>query len=141
MPHRIVSGRERTAAASARRQTRPAPGGTGPSWLSFIGHTANSLWSVDLFRCESIVLRSYWVLVIMDQFTRRLVGLGVQCGAPTAADLCRLFNAATRGRGVPRHLTEHDPLFDAHRWTANLRITRPNHETVQCSVSARAIGR
>jgi hypothetical protein len=38
---------------------RPAPGGTGPSWLSFIGHTQDSLWSVDLFRCESIVLRSY----------------------------------------------------------------------------------
>jgi hypothetical protein len=42
---------------------RQVPGGTGPSWLSFIGHTTDSLWSVDLFRCESIVLRSYWVLV------------------------------------------------------------------------------
>ena len=51
---------------------------TGPSWLSFIGHTRDSLWSVDLFRCESIVLRSYWVLVVMDQCTRRLVGFGVQ---------------------------------------------------------------
>jgi putative transposase len=37
---------------------RPAPDGTGPSWLSFIGHTTDSLWSVDLFRCESIGLRS-----------------------------------------------------------------------------------
>jgi len=45
---------------------RPAPGGSGPSWLSFIGHATNSLWSVDLFRCESIVLHSYWVLVVMD---------------------------------------------------------------------------
>ena len=54
---------------------RPIPGGTGLSWLSFIGHTTDSLWSVDLFRCESIVLRSDWVLVVMDQFTRRLVGV------------------------------------------------------------------
>jgi Transposase, Mutator family len=46
----------------------------------FIGHATDSLWSVDLFRCESIVLRSYWVLVVMDQFTRRLVGVGVHCG-------------------------------------------------------------
>ena len=53
---------------------RPIPGGTGPSWVSFIGHTTDSLWSVDLFRGESIVLRSYWVLVVMDQCTRRLVG-------------------------------------------------------------------
>ena len=66
---------------------RPTPG-TGPSWLSFIGHTKDSLWSVDLFRCESIVLRSYWVLVVMDQFTRRLVGVGVHGGAVTGADVC-----------------------------------------------------
>src|SRR5262245_34046769 len=27
------------------------------------------------------------------------------------------------GRAYPRHLsTDHDPLFEAHRWTANLRI-------------------
>ena len=101
----------------------PAPGGTGPSWLSFIGHTTDSLWSVDLFRCESIVLRSYWVLVVMDQFTRRLVGVAVHCGPVNSADLCRMFNAAIHGGGTPRHLsTDHDPLFEAHRWTANLRI-------------------
>jgi hypothetical protein len=28
---------------------RPVPGGPGPSWLSFIGHSKDSLWSVDLF--------------------------------------------------------------------------------------------
>jgi transposase InsO family protein len=78
---------------------------------------------VDLFRCESIVLRSYWVLVVMDQFTRRLVGVGVHRGAVTAADVCRMFNAAMHGQGAPRHLnTDHDPLFEAHRWRANLRI-------------------
>ena len=102
---------------------RPALGGTGPSWLSFIGHTRDSLWSVDLFRCESIVLRSYWVLLVMDQFTRRLVGVGVQLGTVNGADLCRMFNAAIHDQGIPRHLsTDHDPLFEAHRWTANLRI-------------------
>ena len=102
---------------------RPGPGGAGPSWLSFIGHTTDSLWSVDLFRCESIVLRSYWVGVVMDQFTRRLVGFGVQCGAATGADVCRMFNTAIYGQGVPRRLsTDHDPVFEAHRWAANLRI-------------------
>ena len=98
-------------------------GGTGPSWLSFIGHSTDSLWSVDVFRCESIVLRSYWVLVVMDQFTRRLVGIGVHRGAVTGAALCSMFNAAVHGQGPPRHLsTDHDPLFEAHRWKANLRI-------------------
>ena len=102
---------------------RPAPGGSGPSWLSFIGHATDSLWSVDLFRCESIVLQSYWVLVVMDQCTRRLVGFGVHRGSVDAPGLCRMFNAATHGQGAPRHLsTDHDPLFEAHRWQANLRL-------------------
>ena len=105
------------------RHYRPAPSGTGPSWLSFIGHTRDSLWSVDLFRCESIVLRSYWVLVVMDQYTRRLVGFGVHCGVVTSVDICRMFNAAVGGQRTPRHLsTDHDPLFEAHRCKANLRI-------------------
>ncbi|MGH9424399.1 MAG: integrase core domain-containing protein, partial [Thermoanaerobaculia bacterium] len=65
----------------------------------------------------------YWVLVVMDQFTRRLVGVGVYCGAITGVDVCGMFNAATHGQGAPRHLsTDHDPLFEAHRWKANLRI-------------------
>ena len=29
------------------KRSRPAPGGTGPSWVSFVGHTTDSLWSVD----------------------------------------------------------------------------------------------
>jgi len=45
---------------------RPEAGTDGPSWLSFIGHMKDSLWSVDLFRCESILLRSHWVMVVMD---------------------------------------------------------------------------
>src|ERR1700680_4639591 len=90
------------------KHDRAVPGGTGPSWLSFLGQTTDSLWSADLFRCESIVLRSYWVLVVMDQFTRRLVGVGVHRDLVSGADLCRMFNAAIQGRGAPRHLsTDH----------------------------------
>ena len=32
---------------------RPAKNSGGPSWLTFIGHLKDSLWSLDLFRCES----------------------------------------------------------------------------------------
>jgi putative transposase len=52
----------------------------------------------------------------MDQFTRRLVGVGVQRGPVNGADLCRMFNAAIHGQGTAQHLsTDHDPLFEAHR--------------------------
>ena len=48
---------------------RAVPGGDGPSWLTVIGHAKDSLWSVDFFRCESILLKSYWIMVVMDVFT------------------------------------------------------------------------
>ena len=59
---------------------RPDPNNHGPSWLTTIGHAKDSLWSVDLFRCESILLKSHWVMVVMDQYTRRIIGFGVHAG-------------------------------------------------------------
>ena len=55
----------------------PDPDSWGPSWLSFLGHAKDSLWSIDLFLCESILLISHWVLVIIDQYSRRIVGFAV----------------------------------------------------------------
>ncbi len=36
---------------------RPKKDSGGPSWLTLIGHMKDSLWSIDLFRCESATLR------------------------------------------------------------------------------------
>ena len=77
----------------------------GPSWLSFVGHTTDSLWSVDLWRCASIVLQSDWVRVVMDQFTRRLVGFGVHRGPVDAPSLCRMCNAAIHMGGARRDIS------------------------------------
>jgi hypothetical protein len=129
--HRLADARaidKHVVSRVLSKHSRPAPGETGPSWLSFIDHATACLWSVGLFRCESIVLRSDWVLVVLDQFTRRLIGIGVHGGAVTGTDVCRMCNAAIHGQGLPRHLsTDHDPLFEAHRWTANLRIASTRH--------------
>ena len=72
---------------------RPGAGTDGPSWLSFIGHVKDSLWSVDLFRCESILLRSLWVMVVMDVFTRRIIGLASSVLISAA---CRFVVCSTR---------------------------------------------
>ncbi len=77
---------------------RPESDSGGPSWLTFIGHTKDSLWSCDLFRCESATLRTHWVLVVMDQFTRRIIGFGVHCGTVDGVALCRMFQRAIRGQ-------------------------------------------
>jgi putative transposase len=61
--------------------------GNSPSWLSLLGHTKDSLWSTDLFRCESILLQTHWVLVVMDQYTRRIIGFGIQSGVRILAKM------------------------------------------------------
>jgi transposase InsO family protein len=103
---------------------RPDPSlGGGPSWLTFIGDMKDSLWSVDLFRCESILLKTHWVMVVMDQFTRRIIGFAVTAGDVDGPILCRMFHRVVSGNGSPRHLSsDNDPLFTFQRWRANLRI-------------------
>ena len=102
---------------------QPEPDSAGPSWLTFLGHTKDSLWSLDLFRSESAVLRTHWVLVVMDHCTRRIVGFGVHRGVVDGVGLCRMFNRATRGQTPPKYLsTDHDPLYRFYQWQANLRI-------------------
>jgi hypothetical protein len=51
------------------RHYSPGQNPDGPSWLTFLGHMKDSLWSIDLFRCESATLRTHWVLVVMDQYS------------------------------------------------------------------------
>jgi putative transposase len=105
------------------KHDRPSSTEGGPSWLTFIGHMKDSLWSLDLFRCESIGLQTYWVLVVMDQHTRRIIGFGIRRGVVDGLALCRMLQQAIRGAGLPKYLSsDHDPLYRFHQWKANLRI-------------------
>jgi transposase InsO family protein len=98
-------------------------GSSGPSWLTLIAQSKDSLWSLDLFRCESILLCSYWVMVVMDVFTRRIIGFGVERADIDGISVCRMFNHAIAGEPLPKRVsTDHDPLFRFHRWLANLRV-------------------
>jgi len=97
---------------------RPESDGDGISWLTAIGHAKDSLWSIDLFRCESILLQSFWVMVVMDVFTRQFIGFGIERGAIDGIAVCRMFKYP-----LPKYVsTDNDPLFRFHRWLANLRI-------------------
>jgi putative transposase len=102
---------------------RPAQDSGGPSWLTFLGHMKDSLWSMNLFRCESATMRTHWALVVMDQYTRTIIGFDVHSGTIDGAALCRMFNRAIRGqRWMPNFLSSDDPLYRFHQWQANLRI-------------------
>src|SRR5215468_5289205 len=59
----------------------------------------------------------------MDQYTRRIIGFGVNAGAVNAEALCRMFKQTIRGARLPKYLSsDHDPLYRFHQWEANLRI-------------------
>jgi len=80
------------------------PGASGPSWFTLFAQAKDSLWSVDLFRGESILLGSHWVLVVIDVFTRRIIGFGIGGEYIGGPRLCRMFNQAIAGHKPPaRH--------------------------------------
>lgn len=102
---------------------KPTSNDDGPSWLTFIGNMKDSLWSIDFFRCESIQLKSHWVMVLMDQYTRRIIGFAVHPGILDGTTICMLFNKIICGKDLPRYLSsDNDPILQFHRWKANLRI-------------------
>ena len=105
------------------KQYRPESRSGGPSGLTFLGQAKDSLRSADLFRCESLSLRTHWVRVVMDQFTRRIIGFGIHCGTVDGLSLCRMFQRAIQGPWLPKYLsTDNDPLYRFHPWQANLRV-------------------
>ena len=65
------------------------PAAVAPSWLATIGHARNCLWSVDLFRAESILLKSYWVMVVMDVHTPRIIGFDVEAANLGGIGVCK----------------------------------------------------
>jgi transposase InsO family protein len=69
------------------------------------------------------ILKTYWVLVVMDQFTRRIVGFAVHSGVVDGVALCRMFKRVVHNQALPKDLSsDHDPLYRFHQWQANLRV-------------------
>src|SRR5215469_15781234 len=98
-------------------------GSGGPSWLTFLGDAKDSLWSMDLFRCESLSLGTHRVLVVMDQFTRRIIGFGIHRGTVDGPSLCSMFQRAIQEQALPKYLsTDNEPLYRFQQWQANLRV-------------------
>ena len=62
-------------------------------------------------------------MVVIDVFTRRIIGFGVERGEMDGVAVCRMFNHAISQKTLPKYAsTDNDPLFRFHRWLADLRI-------------------
>jgi hypothetical protein len=100
---------------------RPAPYDGGPSWLTFLRHTRDSLRSIALFRRESILPRIHSILRAIGQFTRRLIGHGISGCHFHQSVFCSLFDTAITVIDASRSLRSiHDQPFSHHRCTRKL---------------------
>lgn len=98
------------------KPNQPVGPGDGPSWLTFFADLKDSLWSLDFFRVESTLLESHWVMVVMDQYSRKIIGFAVKAGALTGMDIALMF-CEIAGEKVPKFLsTDNDPLFKSLMW-------------------------
>ena len=100
------------------------PSASGPSWLTFFAQAMDSLWNVDLFRCESIQLRSRWVLVVIDVFTRRIIGIGIGGEYIDGVAVYRMFNQAIAGQTPPARISGSRVLLEFDRSSPQARQLR-----------------
>jgi transposase InsO family protein len=62
-------------------------------------------------------------MVVMDQFTRQLIGFAVHAGIPDGPAVCQMFGRIVGQAEPPTYLSsDNDLLFEFQRWKANLRI-------------------
>ena len=62
-------------------------------------------------------------MVVMDQYSRKIIGMAVHQGDLCGVTICVMFNQLIVGQKIPKYLSmDNDPLFNFHRFQANLRI-------------------
>ena len=62
-------------------------------------------------------------MVVMDQYSRRIIGFAVHAGNVDGPTLFSMFNRTISGIAPPRRVSsDNDPQFTFHQWQANLRI-------------------
>jgi putative transposase len=79
-------------------------------------------------------------MVVMDVFTRRIIGFGVAAADLDGPVVCQMFNLAIAKQTTPKYLSsDHDPLFRFHRWLANLRILEVDEiKSIPCTPRSHA---
>jgi len=59
------------------------------------------------------------VPVVMDPFTRRIIGFGVHAADVDGVALCRMFNTAISTKGSPKYLSADQANSNNFRWLAH----------------------
>ena len=86
---------------------QPALDSAGPSWLMFLGHAKDSLWSYDFVPMRIRHLKNPLGSRCHGSIhSRRIIGFGVHRGAADGVKLCCMF-----GRAISRKWSSQIPQF------------------------------
>jgi putative transposase len=66
-----------------------------------IGHAKGQLVERRPFSLRINAAQKYWVMVVMDVFTRRIIGFGVAPADLDGPAVCRMFNRAIARQRAP----------------------------------------
>ena len=89
------------AGVLCRHGLRPAPRRQGSSWSEFLRAQATVILATDFFTVDTVALRRYYVLFVVELHSRVVDVLGVTAnpGGPWVAQVARNFVADLEGHG------------------------------------------
>jgi transposase InsO family protein len=102
-PKKLGVGVSKASVANVLRRhgVRPAPRRTGPSWSEFLRAQPSGIVGTDFFTVDTVVLRRYYVLFVIDVERRVVYLLGVRANpsGPWVTQVARDFAAELEGAG------------------------------------------
>jgi len=125
------------AAVLRRHRLPPAPRRAGPTWSEFLHAQAELVLATDFFTVDSVLLRRFYVLFVVEVKARVVHFLGVTANpdGPWVAQVARNFVADLEDQGQPfRFLvrdrdTKFTASFDAVMASAGIKVVRTPVQT------------
>jgi hypothetical protein len=110
----------------------PAPGRAGPTWSEFLRAQAELVLATDFFTVDSVLLRRYYVLFVVEVQSRVVHVLGVTANpdGPWVTQVARNFVADLEGHGqrfqflVRDRDTKFTASFDAVMASVGIKVVR-----------------
>ena len=114
----VAVSKTSVAAVLRRHRLPPAPRRSGPTWCEFLRAQAKGILTTDLFTVDTITLRRFYVLFVIEIDRRRVHVLGVTANpiGPWVTQVARNFASDLEDAG--RHfrflIRDRDTKFTAH---------------------------
>ena len=128
----MAASKTSVAAVLRRHGLPPAPRRAGPTWSEFLRAQAEAILATDFFTVDSVTLRRYYVLFVVEVRSRvvHLLGVTANPDGPWVAQVARNFVADLEDRGQRfRFLlrdrdTKFTASFDAVMASAGIKVVR-----------------